>query len=571
MSAFRTYGVAFLLLILKSSAFTQKQSELTENQKIWLLTTYMNADKERLLGNHQEAFKLYSLCLTVDPYNSAVYYEMGNIYTNQKQPTLAELQYVKATSLDPDNKWYQESYIESLVDQQKYKEAAKAYNKLRSIDKSNVAYLMDQANLYLYTGKSNKAFKLYDQFEQLAGPSIDVGINKYKYCVSARQYKTAEEVLFKLIERFPEEVSVYANLADLYKAQRKYKEAMDIYRIAKSKEPNNPYILLSMAEFFDRSSQRDSAFTYLRKSFLNSDLDIDTKIGILLQLYGESQQDQKVRQSSIELCHILEKTHPQEAKSFSVSGDFLYLDDKLAEARLAYKEAVKLDPSKFAVWSQLLLIDSELERYDDLLMDSEAALELFPSQPGIYLFNGLAYIRQKNYQSASRQLKLGAQMVLGNSGLSSQLLANLGDAYHELNKNESSDSAYQAALSYDPNNLYVLNNYAYFLSLRNERLDHALQMSQTTVERAPRNASYLDTYGWILYQMKNYQKAETFIKRALENGGEASGEVLEHYGDILYRLNRKIEAVVYWKKAKDTSDESEAIDLKIEKGLADDE
>ena len=139
------------------------------------------------------------------------------------------------------------------------------------------------------------------------------------------------------------------------------------------------------------------------------------------------------------------------------------------------------------------------------------------------------------------------------------MLASLGDAYHELGKHTSSDSAYNASLKYDSNNLYVLNNYSYFLSLRNVELGRALKMSKKTIAKEPLNASYLDTYGWILYLKGEFNEAEKYLSKSLMNGGEKSAEVLEHYGDVLYRLNRKDEANAYWKKAKEAGGSSEAL------------
>src|SRR5690606_21935398 len=143
------------------------------------------------------------------------------------------------------------------------------------------------------------------------------------------------------------------------------------------------------------------------------------------------------------------------------------------------------------------------------------------------------------------------QIVVGNPFLSAQLLASLGDAYHELNLHKSSDSAYNESLGFDPTNLYVLNNYSYFLSLRKEQLEKAKKMSSQTVETEPANASYLDTYGWILFQLEEFKEAEKYLKQSLEHGGSNSAEVLEHYGDVLYRLNRLDEAVTFWQSAKE--------------------
>jgi len=108
-----------------------------------------------------------------------------------------------------------------------------------------------------------------------------------------------------------------------------------------------------------------------------------------------------------------------------------------------------------------------------------------------------------------------------------------------------------------------LNNYAYFLSLRNENLEKAAEMAGRAVELKPGSANQ-DTYGWVLYQMGNYDEAAIMIKKAIDNGANSSAVILEHYGDVLWKLDRKEDALDYWKKAKAAGEGSEFLDKKVE-------
>ena len=206
------------------------------------------------------------------------------------------------------------------------------------------------------------------------------------------------------------------------------------------------------------------------------------------------------------------------------------------------------DPSKFAIWSQILLIESELNLIKELARDSKRAIEMFPSQPTNYFFNGMANSQLGEHEEAVKSLRIGAQMVIGNNALAAQMLATLGDAYQELGRSTSSDSAYEAALMYDPNNAYVLNNYSYFLSLRGEKLELAKEMSGRSLTLDPNNASYLDTYGWILYMLEDYDGAEEYLRQAIDRGGDRSSEVMEHFGDVLFKKGDE-RAMEFWQRA----------------------
>jgi tetratricopeptide (TPR) repeat protein len=248
--------------------------------------------------------------------------------------------------------------------------------------------------------------------------------------------------------------------------------------------------------------------------------------------------------------------HPNEAKAFSIYGDFLYRDKKLDEARIAYRKAVELDKEKYAIWNQLLIIESELNDFSAMEKESKEAMELFPNQALPYFLNGAANIHLKNYKDAVTALNEGKQYVFNNDQLLSQFYANLGDAQNQLKNYAASDSAYEDALKYFPQNTYVLNNYAYYLSLRNTKLERAEEMSKKSIEIEASSSSYQDTYGWILYQMKKYEDAKIWVGKAIGNSGKANGTLLEHYGDILYQLNDK-------ENAKKAGGATDLIDKKI--------
>jgi Tfp pilus assembly protein PilF len=111
--------------------------------------------------------------------------------------------------------------------------------------------------------------------------------------------------------------------------------------------------------------------------------------------------------------------------------------------------------------------------------------------------------------------------------------------------------AYSDALHYDQNNIPVLNNYAYFLSLTGRGLDKALSMSQRAVALDSGNFTYIDTYAWILHLLGRDVEAKQQMQRALSLGGQLDGDILAHYGDILWALGEKFMAETYWKKAVD--------------------
>ncbi|MBO4428027.1 MAG: tetratricopeptide repeat protein [Bacteroidales bacterium] len=126
-----------------------------------------------------------------------------------------------------------------------------------------------------------------------------------------------------------------------------------------------------------------------------------------------------------------------------------------------------------------------------------------------------------------------------------QAYSALGDCYYTIGSSKKAFQAYDNALRLDPGYLPVLNNYAYYLCLGKKKLKKAAAMSLKTVEKEPDNATYLDTYGWILHLQKKDAQAKPYFKHAMLYGGKESAVILEHYAVVLEALGDRETAKYY--------------------------
>ena len=125
----------------------------------------------------------------------------------------------------------------------------------------------------------------------------------------------------------------------------------------------------------------------------------------------------------------------------------------------------------------------------------------------------------------------------------------LGDAYNRLKNTNCLIKVRTLALR--PEKSVVLNNYSYYLSLRTKDLEKAERLSKKSLELNPDEATYQDTYGWILFKLGRYEESEKWIHKALQNAELVSPEIFEHYGDVLFKLNKIEQAKEFWNKAID--------------------
>jgi tetratricopeptide (TPR) repeat protein len=350
----------------------------------------------------------------------------------------------------------------------------------------------------------------------------------------------------------------------VYQSMGEKQKALDTYNKILEFDPENPYIHLSLADYYRNEGDKERSVAELKKAFQNKELDIDTKISILSSYYQLIDLHPELKDQAMEMAVLLVETHPSEPRAHAVYGDFLSKDKKFKEARAEYIRARELGSKDFVVYNQILFLDSQEQNWDAMIKDSEEAMSLFPDQPLVYFFNGLAKIQKKKYADAVTVLNSGVKMVVDNKPLEGQFYSSLGEAYNELKDYSRSDDNFEKALAINPKDANVLNNYSYFLSLRGEKMEKAEAMSKLSNELEPNQASYQDTYGWIMFKMGKYEDAKIWIGKALSAGSDNSATVLEHYGDVLFKLGDTQNALEYWNKAKAAGDgASEFLDRKI--------
>ena len=539
-----------------------KTKGITEQDQIKFAYYFVEGCKERMKANVEVAESLFKECIKIDPSSAAVKYELGNIYKFNGLYDAA-LKYGKeCTNDDPKNEWYELLYIECLHNKRQYLQAAEVNAKLIKYYPNRTDFYDGLAAEYMYGGNFEKSYKAYDDLEKKFGQSEGFTLNKIKLLKQLKKNSEVEAEFKKLIKSNINEARYYTYLAEFYQETNQNDKALATYNEILKIDPKNPMIHLALADYYKTLNDIENFYKEIKIAFENPDLEVDTKIKILLSYYELSEVNASYKKQALELCAITLKLHPNSAEAHSIYADFLYKDKKLTEAHTEYETAIKLDKSQYTIWNQLMIIESELGEYKSLEAHSTEAMDLFPNQSLTYFFNGISNITLKNYKKAIESLNDGLEFVYENNPLLLQFYANLGDAYNFLKEYEKSDKAYDDALKVDPDNSAILNNYAYYLSLRKDKLEKAEKLSKRSNELAPNNRAYIDTYGWILYQLGKYKEAEIWLARAAKMGSK-SAVLLEHYGDVLYKLDKKQEAITMWKEAKAAGEGSEFLDKKI--------
>lgn len=554
--------IALLLWATTQSVYAQPATNLPEEKRIEFDTRFINGNKFLMLKMVDEALKEFKQALYINPNEAATNYLVSQIYLQKGLLADAEQHALAALKGNPKNIWYNKHLAEVYRQQKQYGKAAKLYQSLYETNQYALSYLYDATYLYVMAQELNPALQLLNDAEKKTGINADITKQKISIYLAQGKSKKAIAEAQKLSNAFPKNTDYMGQLADLYLKVGNETEANKLLNHILTFEPDNGFALLSMAEFYRNNKQYDLWFNNTLAAIKSPTLDIKPKLRVIVESITRNDFGAEQRDKTTTLAKALTETHPQESAAWMLLGDLYAQHKQLVEAHGYYERAAQVEPSNYRIWQQLITCSSELNNHEWIMHDCERAIELFPTEGAFYAYYTFSATQLKSYQKAIDMAKRGLQNADGETTLQVQLYSTIGDAAHHLKQYSTSDSAFEEAISMDPNNAYALNNYAYFLSLRKTNLTKAAEYSKRSLEIEPKSASFFDTYAWILFVQKDYAAARKNVEQSLQLE-PTNAEVLDHYGDILFHLNDIEQAVANWQKAKSLGYTSSVLDKKI--------
>ena len=517
---------------------------------------------EKYNENFDMAIAYFEEALKAFPEDHASMYELSALYSKKGLPEKGFEMIKAAVELDSTNKWYKIRLADFYSQNNDYDSFVNIYDDLLKDEPNNLEYLEVYIDALLHLERYEQVTEKLDVFEDNIGVNEYISLQKLEiYDLLGKKDKVIEE-MEKLSKAYPYETRYMSVLAEMYMQDKRDQDALNVYLKIKEINPEDPYINTSLLEYYQKQGELDKAFEEFVLVIKNKKLDYNTKAQIYEYWFNlKDDGDNTVKEAEIAGNAFIE-THPDKELGYYVIGTVHYNNENYAEAKKYYMDAIARDSSSFISWYQLIFTDLELNDTEGLYEHTMKAQRFYPEQPIFYLFNGVALIEMQKYQEAAKVLEKG-RYLSADKKLTVNFDTYLADIYHELGDKEKMYKQYDRVLKNDPENIYVLNNYAYFLSEDNTRLEDALRMSAITVEKEPKNTTYLDTYAWVLYKLGRYKEAKKWMEKVFSYDKNASGVYYEHYGDILYKFGDTKKAVQNWKKAKKLGETSEFIDQKI--------
>ena len=544
------------------------QSSLTPEQQRKYDYFFLEAMRLKEKKDYASAFGLLQHCLDIHPNAASALYEVSQYYMFLRQVPQGQEALEKAVANAPDNYWYSQG-LASLYQQQN--ELDKAITLLEQMVVRFPAKqdpLFNLLDLYGRQEKYDKVISTLNRLEKHMGKNEQLSMEKFRIYLQMKDDKKAFQEIESLVQEYPMDMRYQVILGDVYLQNGKKQEAYDVYQKVLAAEPDNPMAIFSMASYYKQTGQEELYQQQLDTLLLNKKVTPDTKVGVMRQMIVENEQADKDSTQIIALFDRIMKQEQDDPQIPMLYAQYLLSKNMEAESVPVLEQVVDLDPTNNAARMMLIGAAVKKEDYKQIIKVCEPGIEATPDALEFYYYLAVAYNQAEKPDSVISICKRALEHTTADSKkeIVSDFYSILGDMYHTQKQMKEAYAAYDSALVYNPSNIGALNNYAYYLSVERRDLDKAEEMSYKTVKAEPNNATYLDTYAWILFEKGNYAEARIYIDNAMKSeGGDKSDVIVEHCGDIYYMTGDVDGALTYWKKALEMGSESKTLKQKIEK------
>ena len=419
--------LGFWLITSSFSAFSQKEPDdiaLANNE---FQLAFYESLKQKGIENYDRAVESLEKCLALEPENAAVYNELGRNYLKLKKYKEAYASFEKASQIEPKNRWYLHGMYDVTYQIQDYNQSIVLVSKLTAFDDS---YKEDLTSLYMYTQQFDKALALINELNETVGKS-EKRENYKKQILQDARYQTGEkEELLKLISENPKDESNYISLLYLYFNSNQEEKAMEVAKKLEVAIPESDWAQVGLFKFHLDNNDGAKAVKSMNQILGSGQIDNKIKHRVLNEFLIFATNN-----AGFEADLFNSVSNFKSEKEVAVAkeiGKFFQRKNDWNQAKSYYEMDLANNPND--IETALLLFETyvKLEQFEILATKSEEMTELFPSQPDLYFFVGLANNQLKKFGKAKDYLESGMDYVIDNKALEINFNIQLGEAYNGL-------------------------------------------------------------------------------------------------------------------------------------------
>ncbi len=523
---------------------------------------FVEAVKQKVLGNPGDALKYFEQCIEKNPGSDAAYYQMAQIVLGIGDLKAGKRYAGKALEIQPQNLWYlmmmaglhyQEKNIDSAIIF--YERAVKFFPEKEELK-------MTLANLYSENQKFDKARAIFNSFDEKYGVNETTTASLVRNLIAEKKFREALEKTQQLLKQFPDEIVYNGLLAEIYRMQGESGKALEVYNNLIERNPDNPGIQLALVEFLVKEKSYNEVMGLLNKIVISERIPRDEKIQLFA---GLLELDELIKQHGITLestLVVFESQYKDDEVVVLLRPELFQKEGKLNDAAIRLEEIVKLQDENYFAWEKLLLVYYELRDFQKLFIRGEDCATKYNRSFLAKVLYATAATELEKYEIALEELRKANILAGDNKELLLQVVTMKADIYYRMKDFQNSFSLFEEALLLNSDDLTILNNYAYYLAEQSLKLKEAEDMAKKVIEREKDNTTFLDTYAWVLYKRGKLREAAKVMESIINSDDDDDAEWYEHYGFILKEQGKCEQAIEKWEIA--VKIDSSKINLKDE-------
>lgn len=559
------YIMQLLLCFAPLAAMSQHSADNTARERA-VEYYYLQAISMLEQDSLDASFELLEHCRMLAPGSSAVQYDLSAFYQFLGKDSLAHEMLEDIVAKEPLNMKYCEALVEYYYRINDKKSAIALYEQmLEHVDSKSDIY-MSLYTLYSDEKEFEKAIDVLDKLEKAEGKSEVISLHRVKQLVMLQDSARALAAVEKMIEENPEDLQYQALQGDIYSMFGDFERSEQIYLSVVEKDSGDISSLTSLSNLY-LMSERDSLYCDVVERLLKSErLGVEQRVSMLFD-YSRYKDERDSTYVTSFFEEMLELPFDRLEVADLYVQYLLYRNAAPEKVIPVLDTILSIEPDNRSALLQQLLFAIERNDYEGVIKCSDNAILYIPDMLELYYYKGIALSLLNRDKETAEVLELGLSRRSSESAveITAKSFSVLGDVYHDLGLIDKCTEAYDSALIYNPSEISVLNNYAYYLSLEGKELERALAMSAKTIEAEPDNAIYVDTYAWILFSLERYEEAKAYADKLLQLDGEKSSVEYHHCGDIYAKCGDVARAVECWEKARELGDTSKILKKKIKK------
>ena len=510
---------------------------------------YVEAIKQKILGNSGDALEYFEQCLKINPRSDAVYYQMAQIVMAGGDVANGKKFILNAEKIDPKNYWYLMSLADIYFKEKNLDSTIVFYEKAVEYFPEKIDLQLTLGNLYAENKNYAKAKNVFDSFDKKYGVNETSTLSATKSLMAAGDFEDAIEKINLLIKEFPDELLYKGLLAEIYRGKGDNEKALGVYIQLIEKDPDNPRTQLAFCDFLIKEKSYDELLLLLNSVVTNNQIQKQDKINLVAQLIELPEMVTAKGDSLLEVIKIFENNYKDDDIVVLLRPELLVKMNDFYGAAKRINEIIETMPDNYYAWEKLLFIFLQERDYDNLLIKGEECATRFNRSFVAKVLYANGALEKGKYDIALEEVRKAEILAGDNTEYKMQVLTMRADIYYRMKDFPKAFDTFEKARSLQDSDLTVLNNYAYYLAEQGMKLKEAEEMAKRVIKKEPKNTTYLDTYAWVLYKRAKMNEAAKVMETVINSGDKPDAAWFEHYGFILMKLNKCDDAIKNWQIA----------------------